>query len=144
MPGEPGEAGHAVDEGADAGQHDTIRPGERRRIGRHLDPGPAGGFGGGALEGLGRRTQIPRSVIYDGDGHGTAPALAGKRPDGKVAGLPFEEPAGRVFRVAPGDHRDKPAPAAFERPAAPVVRCPADECRQRETAENGPWRRSPP
>ena len=57
-PGEPGETGHAVDEGADPGQHDMVRPGERRGIGGHLDPGPAGRGGGGALEGLRRRSQV--------------------------------------------------------------------------------------
>ena len=63
------EPGAAVAEGADSGQHHALGGSHRLGVGGDQDLRVQPGLAGGALEGLGRRAQVARAVIDDGDGH---------------------------------------------------------------------------
>ena len=92
------EAAPAIREGADAGQHHAVGAGDLVGIARHHDRLRRAHFARGALERLGRRMQIARSVVDDGDGHRDAPG-SGNRPmtsdDPGACGDACSDPCGR-------------------------------------------------
>ena len=67
------EAALAIGEGADARQHDAVGIGDDIGIGGEEDGG-AGALAGRALQCLGRRMQVARTVVDDRDAHAAPPA----------------------------------------------------------------------
>ena len=66
----------AVGEGADAGQHDVVGAQDVRGVGGDLDLGVEAGLADGPLERLGRRAQVARAVVDDGDAHRASSAAS--------------------------------------------------------------------